>query len=129
MAELPAESVAEIQRLRTLIIQVADDLGLVEKALVAVCQDATDDNIDQRCALMELRTLIAKLKGSGRSHKPNCSCPHPAEWAYCQDTHPDAAGVLEHEHIWSSETYRHCLACDAVQHSDGSLADIESTDE
>lgn len=75
----------EIERLRTLIIEVADDLGLVEQAFAAVCQDATDENLDQRCALMELRTLIARLKGSGRPHKLNCGCPYPAEYAYCQD--------------------------------------------
>lgn len=57
---------AEIHRLRTLIIETADDLGLVEEALVAVCQHATDENLDQRAALMELRTLIANLKASGR---------------------------------------------------------------
>lgn len=88
-AEYVAPELAEAHRLRTLIIEVADDLGLVEKALVAVCQDATDSNLDQRCALMELRTLIAKLKGSGRAHQPNCDCPIPAEWAYCQDEHSD----------------------------------------
>lgn len=103
-AEFDRGHMAEVHRLRTLIIEVADDLSLVEEALVAVCQDATDDNLDQRCALMELRTLVAKLKGSGRSHKPNCACPIPAAWAYCQDEHIDGSMCADPSDIGGSDS-------------------------
>lgn len=71
IAETRSAYLGEIDRLRTLIIETADDLELgVVPALVALCQHSTDDNADQRCALLELRTLIAKLKASGRPFLP-----------------------------------------------------------
>lgn len=80
----------EIHRLRALIIETADGLDLVvAPALVAACQHATDDNLDLRMALMELRTLIVNLKGSGRPHLTGCDCPIDSPYALCRDKpHP-----------------------------------------
>lgn len=66
-AEAKVESyVHEVARLRQLVIDSADSLEVVESALVARCQRATDDNIDLRSALLELRCVLADLKASGR---------------------------------------------------------------
>jgi hypothetical protein len=64
--EMRSSYLAEINRLRTLVIDTAVDLEVVEQALVPLCQDSTDENADQRCALFELRTVIANLTASGR---------------------------------------------------------------
>ncbi len=64
-----ASYLAEIHRLRRLIIDTADDLQVVEEVLVSLCQYASDDNADERMALFELRTVIANLIASGRPNK------------------------------------------------------------
>lgn len=61
-----ASYLAEINRLRTLVIDTFVGLEIVEEALVAVCQYSTDENAHQRSALLELRIVRADLQKSGR---------------------------------------------------------------
>lgn len=64
--DMTSSYLAEIHRLRTLVIMAADDLALIEQELVPVCQYVTDNNMGLRMALMEVRTLRATLEESGR---------------------------------------------------------------
>lgn len=57
---------AEINRLRQLVIGTAEDLEVVERALVPLCQYSTDENTDQRMALLELRIVMDNLIKSGK---------------------------------------------------------------
>lgn len=57
---------AEIWRLRQLVILAADELKLIEDWLVPLCQYATDDNSEVRMTLLAVRNLRAKLEESGR---------------------------------------------------------------